>query len=132
MGCGHIWTSRFSATGAGDLLSSLQPVTANPARTLTLRGVAGISPARWGCAGNMVPAKGKAFPQINVFDWLDYPEAHACASMAAMSEIARSRTSGSSREGMKPCRCQNSAASSSTALTNKARPPIRRDARTQR
>lgn len=50
------------------------------------------------------------------------------ASMAAMSEIARSRTNGSSLEGMKPCRCQNRAASSSTALTIKARPPIRREA----
>jgi hypothetical protein len=31
-----IWTSRFSATGAGRLSPDLQPVAADPARTLTL------------------------------------------------------------------------------------------------
>ncbi|RSC38732.1 hypothetical protein EGT36_07410 [Agrobacterium sp. FDAARGOS_525] len=38
MGCGHVWTSRFSATGAGSLSSSSLPVTAKPARTLPLGG----------------------------------------------------------------------------------------------
>ena len=31
-----VWTSRISATGAASLSRSLQPVTANPVRTLTL------------------------------------------------------------------------------------------------
>ena len=33
---GVFWTSRFSATGAASLSRGLQPVTANPVRTLTL------------------------------------------------------------------------------------------------
>ena len=34
----YVQTSRFSATGAGSLSSDLQPVTADPARTLALYG----------------------------------------------------------------------------------------------
>ena len=45
-------------------------------------------------------------------------------SDAAISLIERSRTNGSSLDCSKPRRCQNSAASLSTALTIKARPPI--------
>jgi hypothetical protein len=33
-----VWTSRFSATGAGSLSPDLQPVAADPVRTLTLNG----------------------------------------------------------------------------------------------
>lgn len=57
----------------------------------------------------------------------DYP-----AKEAAIAEIGRNRTSGSSFEGKKPRRCQNCAASASTALTISARPPTSAAAWTQR
>ena len=48
----------------------------------------------------------------------------ASRSDAAISLIERNRTSSSSLVGSNPRRCQNSAASPSTALTINARPPI--------
>lgn len=53
-------------------------------------------------------------------------------SDAAISGIERTRVSGSSRVGRKPRRCENAAASGSTALTSSARPPTRLAAKTQR
>ncbi len=58
---GLVWTSRISATGAGGLSSSPQPVTANPVRTLTLGGVAGC-PRRRGRPRRQARPQGKAFP----------------------------------------------------------------------
>ena len=51
---------------------------------------------------------------------------------SAMSAIDLNRMSGSSFERMKPHRLQNAAASTSTALTITARPPMRSAAVTQR
>lgn len=70
------------------------------------------SPRRRGCAGNKVPARGKASPHH-----IKLEEAHPsrqippAVSIAAMSAIGRNRTNGSSFEGIKPRRCQNLAAS---------------------
>ena len=51
---------------------------------------------------------------------------------AAIAAIGRNRMNWSSRDGVKPRRCQNAAASSSTALTMSARPPTRPATVTQR
>jgi hypothetical protein len=51
---------------------------------------------------------------------------------AAMSVIDRNKINGSSFEGINPRRFQKPAASTSTALTINARPPMRSAAATQR
>ncbi len=54
------------------------------------------------------------------------------ANDAAIAAIDRNRMNWSSRDGVKPRRRQNAAASSSTALTMSARPPTRPATVTQR
>ena len=56
----RLWTSRVSATGAGSLSPSPQPVTENPS-ALSLSGRCGVSPQK-GSAEAMDSAAGEGFP----------------------------------------------------------------------
>ena len=80
-------------------------------------------------------AEGSPFPERGICGWDSggtVSQNDAARIEAAMSAIDRNRTSGSSCDAMKPRRRQNTAASSSTAFTSSALPPISDVAVTQR